>query len=219
MNDFSEKPNKVKVCGMTREADIEHALNCGADYIGMILYPKSPRAISVSRAEELLQVIPEGKGVAVDVNTGTDDLMRYRDAGFGSFQIHVEFTIGFPSLAAWSGMVGREQLWLVPKIPPREEFPQVVLEFADSIMIDTYSTDAHGGTGEVGDWTQFNYWATLYNHKQWILAGGLNPENIRKAAENTEADVLDLSSGVESEPGIKDHAKISALFAALKGAA
>lgn len=207
---------QVKICGMTREADIEHALECGADYIGMILYPKSPRGISPERAEALLKVIPEGKGVAVDVNTGTDDLMRYQDLGFGNFQIHVDYSVGFPSLAAWSGMVGKERLWLVPKIPPEKEFPQVVLEFADTIMIDTYSKKAHGGTGEVGDWDRFNYWATLYSHKMWVLAGGLNPDNIRMAADNTEADVLDLSSGVEAEPGIKDLAKITALFEALK---
>ena len=212
MSEETKDAPKVKICGMTREADIEQALSCGSDYIGIILYPKSPRGVSLERARELLKVIPEGKAVAVDVNTGTDDLMRYQELGFGNYQIHVPMTIGFSSLAAWSGMVGSDHLWLAPKIPPREDFPQVVLEFADTIMVDTFSKDLYGGTGKVGDWNKFNLWHTLYNHKTWILSGGLNPENIAEAVKNTSADIYDLASGVEAEPGVKDPAKISAFF-------
>ena len=212
---MSEKP-EVKICGMTREADIEHALSCGADYIGIIVYPKSKRGVTLDRAKELLKVVPREKSVVVDVNTGTDDLTRYQDAGFFYFQIHAEMTVGFPSLAAWSGMVGRDHFWLAPRIPPEEEFPQVVLEFADTVMVDTFSKTEHGGTGKVGNWERFNLWQTLYNHKRWILSGGLTPSNIREAMEQTSADIYDLASGVEAEPGIKDHAQISALFEAVK---
>ncbi|MCH2156174.1 MAG: phosphoribosylanthranilate isomerase [Opitutales bacterium] len=206
----------VKVCGMTREADIEHALKLGAAYIGIIVYRKSKRCVSLERAEGLLEHIPEGKRVVVDVNAGTDDLEHYRDAGFDFFQIHADYEIGLASLAGWAGIVSPEKLWIAPRVPPLEPFPQVVLEFADTVLTDTYSKDAHGGTGKTGDWERFNTWQALYNHKRWILAGGLNPDNIIAARDETAADVLDVNSGVEMEPGVKDLQLLETLFERLR---
>lgn len=211
------RPVEMKICGMTREQDIEKALELGADYIGVIVYPKSPRGVSLERAEGLVEYIPAGKRVVVDVNAGTDELERYKDAGFDHFQIHCDYEIGLASLAGWSGIVGFSRLWIVPRIPPGEPFPQVALEFADTVMIDSFSKQAHGGTGRVGDWEQFNAWQTLYQHKRWGLAGGLNPDNIVAARDETAADILDANSGVEAEPGVKDPARLTRLFAALRG--
>ena len=209
-------PNKpkVKVCGITREADAELALELGADYLGIILFERSPRAVDPSRLEALFTVIPEGKRVLVDVNSGTDTLGGLVGRGFDFCQIHCLPEIAMSTLAGWSGIVGPERLWLAPKVPPADPFPQATLEFADTIVYDSVSQDPllFGGTGETSDWERFQEWSTLYGHKQWILAGGLKPENIAAALEATTPDIVDVNSGVESAPGKKDPARLRALF-------
>ena len=80
----------VKVCGITRQKDIEQSLSLGADYLGFIVYPNSPRALSLKKAEELSASVPRGKRVIVDVKTKPADLERYQRAGFDYFQIHID---------------------------------------------------------------------------------------------------------------------------------
>ncbi len=206
---------KIKICGLTRWADASAALDLGADYCGMIVYPKSPRAVTREQAWDLCQRIPAGKRVMVDVNTGTDELEDWADCGFDYFQIYCDLDVNLATLAAWSGLVGRERLWLAPKIPPGEPFPQSILDFADTILIDAYHKDKYGGSGRTGNWEQFADWSTLYAHKHFILAGGLSPDNITEAVRITNSEIVDVNSGVEKEPGIKDPAKLRALFAAL----
>ena len=207
----------VKVCGITRVQDAELALELGADFIGMIRYPKSPRFIDEATARDLCNRIPAGKRVFVDVNTGTDELDDHADVGFDAFQIHFDLGLSYAALAGWSGIVGAENLWLAPRLPEGEPFPQHILEFADTVVADTHSKDAYGGTGKVGDWGRFAELATIYQHKRWILAGGLGPDNIAAAIAESGARFVDLNSGVESKPGIKDHGKLRAVFAALAG--
>lgn len=197
--------------------DAELALNLGAGYIGMILYEKSPRCVDLVRARDLCNRIPSGKRVFVGVNTGTDVLENYADLGFDCFQIHCDSDTPWSNLAGWSGIVGRERLWLAPKIPPGEAFPQGMLEFADTVLVDTFRADGHGGSGRTGDWQAFRDWSVMYAHKRWILAGGLNPDNIRNALAQTDAGIVDVNSGVEASPGIKDPEKLRAFFAALAG--
>lgn len=206
---------KIKVCGLTRWEDAELALELGADFCGMIVYPKSPRCVTREQAWDLCQRIPAGKRVMVDVNTGADELEEWADCGFDYFQIHCDLDVNLASLAAWSGLVGADRLWLAPKIPPGERFPQPLLEFADTIMIDAYHKDKYGGSGQTANWEQFADWSTMYAHKQFVLAGGLTPDNIAEAVRVTNPDVVDINSGVESSPGVKDHAKLNALFVAL----
>ena len=79
---------KIKVCGLTREEDVKLTLSLGADYFGFILYPQSPRGVSLDLAVELAAAVPVGQRVAVDVATSLEDLKGYRDAGFDYFQIH-----------------------------------------------------------------------------------------------------------------------------------
>lgn len=206
---------KIKICGLTRWDDARLALELGADYCGMIVYPKSPRAITREQAWDLCQRIPAGRRVMVDVNTGADELEDWADLGFDYFQIHCDDETDLASIAAWSGLVGRDRLWLAPKIPPRAPFPQAMLEFADTVLVDAFHRDQYGGTGQTGDWPRFAEWKTLYAHKRFILAGGLTPDNIRTAVVATGADTVDANSGVERMPGVKDPAKLRAFFAAL----
>lgn len=210
------RPVAVKICGLTREADVDLALELGADYCGFIVYPKSPRGLSIERAAELAARVPEGKRVLVDVETGTEELEAYRAAGFDYFQIHAGLNLGLASLAAWSGLVGRERLWLAPKVAPGEAFGEDVLEFAGTILLDTFHQDKFGGTGETGDWSGFAVLRARLPQAKWILAGGLHPGNVLVALAATGAETLDVNSGVESSPGIKDPEKLRALFGVLK---
>ncbi len=205
----------IKLCGVTREADAEHALALGVDYIGLNLFERSPRSVSPDRAKELMRFIPEGKRVLVDVNPGTDQLEQMLDLGFDVFQLHCPFDLDWATLASWAGQVGGpDRLWLAPKVPPEEPFPQACLEFVNTVLFDSYSNDplVFGGTGRIGDWARFEEWRTLYQHKRWVLAGGLSPDNILAALASTSADVYDINSGVEDAPGVKNKEKLTLLF-------
>lgn len=206
---------RVKVCGITREADGLLARALGAHYLGINVYPKSPRSVSKKVARDLCQRFEAGTRVFVDVNTGTDELEDWADLGFDKFQIHCDYDTALVSVAAWSGMVGRENLWLAPKWPPGEPFPQMILEFCDTVVIDAFSKDAYGGTGKTANWERFAEVATLYQHKQFILAGGLSPENVREAIAQSGTSFVDVNSGVESAPGLKDPQKLKKCFEAV----
>lgn len=211
-------PITVKICGVTRPQDGECALRLGADFIGINLYPKSPRYLPEEKVSELLQIIPQGKRVLVDVNTAPEDLERYKRLGFDYYQIHFNHNTELQTLAQWESIVGYENLWLAPRVPPTEQFPQDILEHSDTIVFDAYSPVEYGGSGKTGDWGRFHELNTLYNHKNWILAGGLKPENVEEALTQTGATFIDIASGVESAPGVKSRPKLEALFANLQKA-
>ena len=209
-------PVKVKVCGITRHEDLRTALELGADAIGINLYPKSPRGVTLERARQLTAEIPKGKRVLVDVSTSPEDLRRFLDAGFDFFQIHCDPKISPTTLSAWRQIVGSARLWLVPSVAPGSAFPKTLLAYADSFVSDTYSADAMGGTGKTHDWLEFRTLQRMDPSKLWILAGGLAPRNIRRALRDSGASYVDVSSGVESAPGIKNRAKLARFFEAIR---
>ena len=209
---------KIKLCGMTREEDVELALSLGADFLGFIVYPKSPRGLSFERAVELAAVVPEGRRVIVDVETSPDDLQRYCDAGFDRFQVHATLPIDEQRLEGWSEIALRDRLWLAPRVSPTDVFPESVLNYADTILLDTYSKDQVGGTGHTGDFGRFAGLKQQFEDTQWILAGGLNPSNVLDAVMRSTADRVDVNSGVESAPGIKNPEKLRELFRVLREA-
>ena len=207
---------KIKVCGLTREEDVKLTLSLGADYLGFILYPQSPRAVSLDRAVELAAAVPVGQRVAVDVATSLDDLKRYREAGFDYFQIHFGADFDHSNLAEYSKIVGKEKLWLAPRLASEDTFTEDILDYANTILIDTFVNDQFGGTGKVGDWTRFNALKERYPQTNWVLAGGLSPSNLLDALTSVTADHLDINSGVEIAPGIKDGAKLREAFKVLR---
>jgi phosphoribosylanthranilate isomerase len=216
MAEAAPSPVDVKICGLREERDVEAAFQNGATYGGIIFYPPSPRSVSLDRARELLRAFPVGSRVAVDVEPTPERLEQYGDLGFDFFQIHARTETHLAALAAWSGTVSSEKLWIAPRIPPGESFPQVVLNFADTVLVDTVREGKAGGTGETGDWPAFARWSTQYPHKNWVLAGGLSPENVAEAIRATGAERIDVNSGVESAPGRKDPERIAQLFATLR---
>ena len=207
---------KIKVCGLTREEDVKLTLSLGADYFGIILYPQSPRAVSLDCAVELAAAVPVGQRVAVDVATSLEDLKGYRDAGFDYFQIHFGVDFEHSMLAEYSKIVGKEKLWLAPRLASEDTFPKDILDYADTILIDTFVKDQFGGTGKLGDWARFNALKEAYPQTNWVLAGGLSPPNLLEALASTAADHLDINSGVETAPGIKDEAKLREAFKVLR---
>ena len=207
---------EVKICGITRLEDIELALSLGADYLGIIVYERSPRGVPMKRLPRLLEAIPEGKRVLVDVATPTDLLAQYNEFPFDFYQLHFDLDIAIATVASWSGIVGSERLWLAPRIPPQEpHFPQIIMEFSDTMLVDSYAKNQYGGSGKTGNWQSFLDWSTLYQHKQWILAGGLSPLNIEDAIKICQPAIVDVNSGVEAQPGIKDPALLKQLFEAI----
>jgi len=200
---------------MTREEDVEQAVSLGADYIGFIVYPKSLRALELERAAALADAVPEGRQVVVDVQPTPDTLKRCKDAGFDCFQIHIDPSMEQRIVADYSDTVGRDRLWLAPRLAPAEPFPEWILDYAATILLDTYSKDRIGGTGHTGDFARFAQLKKQFPETAWILAGGLNAANIAEAVKASTASTVDVNSGVEQTPGVKDTQKLREFFQAL----
>ena len=207
---------RLKVCGLTSLVDAECADRAGADYLGFILVPKSPRFLSLRQYHDMAPRLPEGrKRVAVLVEPDEAELAAVMEAGFDRVQIHFTMEVGEKRVAAWSTSVGRDRLWLAPKLPPEVELPESLLESAETVLMDTFHRSGFGGSGLTGDWGKFARYRERYPRHTWILAGGLNPTNIAEALASSGANFVDVNSGVEVAPGIKDHAKLRAFIVAL----
>ena len=203
---------RVKICGITRAGDGRLAVSLGATYLGFILYPKSPRAITLEDFPGFKKNLPDSFRVAVDVRPSVDRLRNQMAAGFDYFQVHFSDIHDAAYLSDISQLVGRQHLWLAPKLPPGTLFPESLFEYADTFLIDTYQADGFGGSGKIGDWIGFDRLRSDYPEKTWILAGGLSPDNISDALKVAHPVVVDASSGLESDPGIKDGEKLKAFF-------
>ncbi len=196
----------IKVCGLTRAEDARVAAAAGADILGFIFYPLSPRKIGLEEFAALRAELPELPKVAVMVAPSDGELQAFLGAGFDFFQIHFPAGTAEERIAAWSAAVGKERLWLAPKLAPGEAFDAELLRWAGTILWDGYKKDAatFGGTGARSDWEGFRRESVAHPGTRWILAGGLGPDSAAEAARQTGARWLDFNSGVESSPGIKD---------------
>lgn len=207
---------QVKVCGQTRAEDARVAAEIGADYLGFILYPKSPRYLTLARYAELSSALPAGpRRVAVMVEPTVEELAAASAAGFDFFQIHCAHTTPLATVQTWSALVGGHRLWLAPKLPPAVDVPADWLPLSGTFLLDTFHAEGFGGSGKTGDWAKFARHQQANPQHTWILAGGLNPDNITDAVARSGAHFVDVNSGVESSPGVKDHAKLRRLAEAL----
>ena len=209
---------EVKVCGITNERDALNSLQAGADYLGFILYPKSPRHISLEHVKQISESLKDisCKKVAVDVAPRLEDVALMQKADFQYYQFHFPLDLDIEIIRQWSEMVGPSNLWLAPKLPPGADFPDHLLQYAETFVIDAYSQDKFGGTGKSADWKSFSEFQILYPEKKWILAGGIGPENVVSSVIQTDARMIDLNSAVESKPGQKEVDKIKSVFESLK---
>lgn len=206
---------RVKICGITRGVDGRLAVLLGASYLGFILYPKSPRAISLDKFTSIKESLPDSFRVVVDVSPSVERLRDQMLAGFDYFQVHFSDIHNAEYLSDISQLVGRDRLWLAPKLVPGTLFPESLFEYTNTFLIDTYHVDSYGGSGKTGDWVGFDRLQSDYPEKTWILAGGLNSGNLLNALNSAHPRFIDASSGVESSPGIKDEDKLRAFFGKL----
>lgn len=207
---------RVKICGLTRVEDARVALDAGAWALGFVFHRASPRYIEPAKVRILLdELAREGrrptKSVGVFVNTPLDSVRQIqKESGISTVQLH-----GDESLDVTCQL---RDLDLIKACRPGTQDDLRSMEaywpYVSAILCDGAAPGAYGGTGTKGDW---NLARELSARGPVILAGGLRAENIVEAIRVVQPYAVDLSSGVETEPGIKDPAKIAALFAALKG--
>jgi phosphoribosylanthranilate isomerase len=210
---------QVKVCGLTSPTAAHAADSCGADYLGFVLHPKSPRYVSLERYKAMSGHLPGKQRVAVMVEPAPAELLLMREAGLERFQVHFRHDTSLKVVEGWSEAVGPDNLWLAPKLPPGVDVPTALLGLAGSFLLDTFDETLFGGTGRTGDWPKFKRHAQGHAGKTWILSGGLNPTNVAAAIAGTGARFIDVNSGVESAPGVKDPSKLDAFFTAVRAAA
>ena len=209
---------RLKVCGITSLVDADAADAVGADCLGFIFYPKSPRMVTPTQYQAMSEHLPSCKKVAVCVEPTPIDLVRLVELGFDYYQVHFKAGEPLPHVASWAQAVGRPRLWLAPKLPPEQDVKPEWLKLAGTFLLDTYHADKFGGTGETGDWPKFKRHREAHPGENWILSGGLTPENITAAVTASGAKFVDVNSGVEQAPGIKSPAKLKAFVLALQNA-
>ncbi len=206
----------LKVCGMRRAEDARLAAELGADFLGFIFYPKSPRHLAFEAYDALAASLPGGpRRVAVMVEPSVEELAQAKGLRFDFFQIHARHDVSLERVRGWSEAVGAARLWLAPKLPPSAAFPAAWLDLAGTFLVDTFHAEGFGGSGRTGDWAGFAALARVHPDKRWILAGGLAPENVVEAIALSGARHVDVNSGVETNPGVKSPEKLRALAAAL----
>lgn len=213
----------IKICGLTREQDVLAAVNAGANAIGFVLYPPSPRHVSPERAAELAALLPAFVSpVLLFVNASLEDIAHAAALVPGAWlQFHGDETPAFCEHTA--KQLGRR--WLrVARIP--QETPEggtpfdlvnyaSLYEKADALLLDTF-VDAYGGSGHTFNWSQL----PLNVNAHLVLSGGLTPANVADGIRALHrcglSLAVDVSSGVESAKGIKDADKIRAFVAAVR---
>lgn len=206
---------RVKICGITSVEDALTACEAGADAIGLVFYEKSPRHVSIGQAARICSALPPFvSSVGLFLDPSADfvesvlasvalDLLQFH--GSESPQFCSAFNRPYIKAVGMKQMQGEDSF---------NQFKAYADQFSDAkgFLVDSHAAGKAGGTGEVFDWghVPVNY------HKPIILAGGLNPDNVAGALETVSVYAIDLSSGVESQPGMKDKHKIMQLMKEVK---
>lgn len=205
----------VKVCGMTRLEDAELAASLGAWGIGFILWPGSKRHVDPAVAAGIARVMRrQVELVGVFVNQPLDEVAGMVDVlGLTHVQLHGDEGPSF--CQAVSQRTGAKVI-KAARIAHAADLKDMDRFHTDLHLLDTPAKPGeYGGTGKTWDW---NLLKQRRNKIPFLLAGGLNPDNVAEAIATARPWGVDVSSGVESAPGVKDHAKVEALFAAVEGA-
>lgn len=205
------KPNppvKVKVCGTTRLKDALLAVECGADAIGFIFYKKSPRHVSVKTVKEICSKLPPFvHRVGVFVNETADRINRIADrCGLDAVQLHGDESPSFCKKI-------KHRVIKVVRVKDAASLKEMSRYAVDGFLLDTYKEDQWGGTGKVFDWELA---ARAKKYGPVIIAGGLNPKNVKTAIKKVQPYGVDVSSGVEQSPGKKDSRKVKAFLKAVR---
>lgn len=210
---------RVKICGLKTPGDVAAVASAGAAYAGFNFFPKSPRHVTTVEARALALLAPEGLcKVALVVDAGDAALDAIvAEVPLDMLQLH-----GHETPARTAAIKARYGLPVMKVIGVADEADFApLLDYqlvADQILIDAKAPKGAvlpGGNGLTFDWRLLVGRKWL---KPWMLAGGLTPDNVVEAVRLTGARQVDVASGVESAPGVKDHAKIRAFVAAAESA-
>lgn len=198
------------MCGTTRLVDARAAAMCGVDALGFIFYRKSPRYISCDQAREIIEQVPPFiDKVGVFVNGEHGELVAAAAAGLTYLQLHgsesVEYCREIRQKLPFCRLIKAFRVGEQSLADDFSPYNQCV----DGFLLDTYIKGAKGGTGEVFDWSLIE---KLDLQRPILLAGGLTPENIVQAITAVKPYAVDINSGVETEPGIKDHERLYKLM-------
>jgi phosphoribosylanthranilate isomerase len=187
---------KVKICGITNLEDAIFAAECGADALGFIFYPKSPRCITPEKAASIVSQLPPFiTTVGVFVNEKPDEIMRImRMTGIRALQLHGDETA--ETCKIWSLVIKSFRVKDMTDLGLLEQYGGI-----SAYLLDTYSKTEHGGTGRIFNW---DIAVEAKKMGRIILAGGLTPDNIEAAVRHVKPYAVDVVSGVESEKGKKD---------------
>lgn len=200
----------VKICGLTREEDVAAACDLGAAYVGFNFSALSPRRVAPEQARRLARAASGARRVGVFVDESYREIEEaVAEASLDLVQVHRRLTaedlrrLNVPVLAV--AHAGRSD-----EVPPLE-----LLERCAGILLDSSSTAGAGGTGVTFDWA-------ILEGRTWpvplFLAGGLRPENVIESIARARPAAVDVASGVEASPGVKDRAKLQRFFAAVREA-
>ncbi len=200
---------RSKICGITRVEDALAAAEAGADAIGLVFYAKSPRAVSVQQAREIIAALPPFvTSVGLFVDASRCELGEILDAvPLDLLQFHGDET---PDECDHYGRPYIKAL----RVKPGDDIAAQVARYANArgVLLDTFVPGIPGGTGEAFDWSL----VPAQLSKSVILAGGLNAANVAQAIGQVRPFAVDISGGVESAKGIKDAAKIHAFMEAVR---
>jgi Phosphoribosylanthranilate isomerase len=209
----------IKFCGLTRPEDAEYAATLGAAYVGVI-FAGGPRMLTVDRAAEVFGSVPASvRRVGVFADQPPEAIAEIADRlRLGVVQLHGA------SDAERIGAIRRRfrgAIWPVCRISgvPFPAEMDEALTAGDGVLVDTLVPGQLGGTGTALPWAEIaGEFATVHTRARLlVLAGGLRPENVRQAIATLSPDVVDVSSGVERAPGIKDHDRMRAFRDAVQG--
>lgn len=193
---------RIKICGVTRPDDAGYAADLGVDAIGLVFYQPSPRAVSIEKAREILAELPAlvtVVGLFVDANQ--EEVRQVLDSvPLDLLQFHGDETESYCTAFSRPYM---KVLKVKPELDIAEQI--AIYSSASAILLDAWHKELAGGTGEQFDWSLV---PKVNTSARLVLAGGLSPENVVEAVTRVWPYAVDVSSGVESEPGIKSPVKM-----------
>ena len=191
---------KVKICGITNREDALWAVECGADALGFIFYKKSPRYINPENAKEIISILPPFiSTVGVFVNEDYNDVRDVKLlTGLNTVQLHGDESPSYCNLI-------EGKLIKAIRIKNEKSIERLKKYSVDAFLLDSFDTSSFGGSGLTFDWRLAE---KAKQHGRIILAGGLTPDNVEEAINKVAPFGVDVSSGVESKPGIKNKKKV-----------
>lgn len=205
----------VKICGVTTGEQATTIVAAGAAALGINFWPKSKRFVALESALPwLLELAGTVPRVAVTVNADDDELHRiYESGGIDWIQLHGDETPGRVRSLTQQGL----PVFKAMGIRDRAMLEAAAAYESTTLLLDAYAPNEYGGSGESMDWALGAEAVQTWPERQIVLAGGLTPENVAEAVRQVRPAAVDVASGVEVSPGVKDLAKVRAFIAAAKG--